>query len=113
MAPEPIIDDQIWWQFEKDMLMGEMRWVHLDEWSNEHAEQFYKLYREEFWNRRLPCRPFEATYRLNPRTGPIDFQFHFTENIYWMQNMKTGERCRIRRIEYVVTAPPSLRTNRS
>ena len=102
----------VWWQFEKDFIMGEMRWVNMDSWSADMAELGYKHYQDAVFRGRQTSRPFEATYTRGSQ-GPIDFQFNYTENIYWMQNMKTGERCRLRRIEYVVTAPPSLRTNRS
>ena len=107
------VDSTVWWQFEKDFIMGEMRWVDMDSWSAENAERGYQYYLDAAVRGRptTGVRPgsFEATYRGSPR-GPIDFQFNYIENMYWMQNMTTGERCRIRRIEYLVTAPPALRT---
>ena len=93
--------------------MGETRWVHMDSWSNEMAELGYQEHQDLVSRgyHQHQCRPFEATYRGNPK-GPIEFLFTY-ENTYYMINMNTAERCRIRRIDYVVNAPPNLMTVRS
>ena len=90
--------------------MGETRWVHMDHWSASQAELFYQQHRDAAYLGQPTCRPFHAIYNGNS-TGPVDFQFYFMEDFYWLQNMKTHERTKMRRIEYVVTAPPALRTN--
>jgi hypothetical protein len=103
----------ICWQFEKDFLMGETRWVHMDAWSDEMAELGYQEHLESVSRgyQQQQRWPFQATYRGNPK-GPIEFQFTY-ENTYFMINMNTAERCRIRRIDYVVNAPPNQMTVRS
>jgi hypothetical protein len=108
IEPERIIC----WQFENVFLMGETRWVHMDSWSGRVAELGYQehldLIRRGYQQHQFS--PTEATFH-GPH-GPIPFQFTY-EDIYFMTNQKTSERCRIRRIEYVVTAPPNQMTNRS
>ena len=88
--------------------MGETRWVHMDHGMAKMAERFYMQHQDAVTRGQVPCRTFHAG--CNGNYGPIYFKFHFMEDLYWLENMQTHERTKMRRIEYVVTAPPALRT---
>ena len=101
--PVPMVHYLIWWQIEKDF-MGQIRWVHMDDWFNSVAEYAYQQYvHESSQGRRV--RPFQVTYRGNQRAGPIDFEYEYADHVYWQTNLRTCERCKLRRIEYSVLGP--------
>ena len=98
----PIHQYLIWWQIEKEF-MGHTRWVHMDDWFNSVTEYGFQQY---MCCGRRP-RPMLITYNGNQRAGPIDYEFEYGEQDCWQTNMRTGERCKIRRIEFRVLAPSS------
>jgi hypothetical protein len=107
-SPEPRIHGfgtslTVWWQFQKDFLMGETRWVNMDAWTNGQAETGWREHLRGYQEREFSWSKHNATYHGNP-AGPIKFEFIY-ENTYFVTNSKSGERCKMRRIAYTVMAP--------
>ena len=100
----PVVHYLTWWQIEKDFL-GQIRWVHMDDWFNAQAERSYQQYVYEVGEGRRVVEPFEVTYTGNDRAGSVGFLFEFGDRGYWQTNLRTCERCKIRRIEYRVVGP--------
>ena len=78
----------------------------MDDWFNSVAEYAYQQYVSETSQGRR-CRPFQVTYRGNQRAGPTLYEYEYGDQDCWQTNMRTGERCKVRRIEYRVLAPRS------